>query len=405
MQSTSVVGERRIGKTSLLYYLEDPSEMGKRGFNPDEYIFVYFTFERTRNITPTQFWKHILEEFSEQIRDEEIVTEIETIQQREEISPFDIERLFRRITRKKLKTVFLFDEFESVTQTTNLDVDFFSGLRYLASTPTRFSLVLVTSSRRKLSEISHSDVAGSPFFNIFATVPLKPFNESDARQLIRRALAEDVLSFDEKELEFLIELTGCHPFFFQMGCSYLYDAYTIENLTGSEKRATRLKTIKEKCVEQAESHFEYYWEKSPDPERILLTTIAILDHAEPMEKRFDLGNLKKYYQESESIISGLEDRGLVLETGGQYRIFSPMFGDWIIREVINNKPSEESYEEWLRDNEGRFAGSQRIYGRAKEITDRIDSKYWSMITKWLSKSENWEKILEWFDKAKDFVGT
>ena len=148
MQSTSVVGERRIGKTSLLYYLEDPSEMGKRGFNPDEYIFVYFTFERTRNITPTQFWKHILEEFSEQIRDEEIVTEIETIQQREEISPFDIERLFRRITRKKLKTVFLFDEFESVTQTTNLDVDFFSGLRYLASTPTRFSLVLVTSSRR-----------------------------------------------------------------------------------------------------------------------------------------------------------------------------------------------------------------------------------------------------------------
>ncbi|MBI1923961.1 ATP-binding protein [Candidatus Poribacteria bacterium] len=282
MQSTSIVGERRIGKTSLLYHLSDLSEMEKRGFSPDESAFVYFTFERTQNINPTQFWEHILEVFSGQIRDEEIAAEIETIRQKEEIKAFDIERLFRRITRKKLKIVFLFDEFGSVTQAVNLDVSFFSGLRYLASTPTQFSLALVTASRRKLSELSHAKVAGSPFFNIFETISLKPFNEEDARHLIHTALAGS-LSFDEKEVESLIELTGCHPFFFQMGCSYLYDAYTTERLTGDEKRAERLKTVKEKCVEQAEQHFDYYWGKSPDPEKILLTTIAILNHAEGID--------------------------------------------------------------------------------------------------------------------------
>jgi len=404
MQSTSVVGERRIGKTSLLCYLSDPSEMAKRGLTPDQHVFLYFSFEGTQNITPTRFWENMLEVLSEQIEDEEITAEIETIQQQKEINAFDVQRLFRRIKRKKIRIVFLFDEFDYVTQTVNLDVDFFSSLRNLVSRPTQFSLVLVTSSWRKLSEISHSGVAGSPFFNIFATVSLKPFNESDACQLIHVALSENSVSFDEKEVEFLIEMTGCYPFFFQMGCSYLYDAYTIEGLTGDDKREERLKTVKEKCIEQAEPHFEYYWSKSPEPERILLTTIAVLGHAEPMERRFDMGNLKRCYQESESIISGLEERGLVLEKDGQYRIFSPMFKDWIIGEIINRKPPAQDYEEWLQNNEGYFGSIKKLYGHAKEITARIKPEHWSMITKWLSKSENWKKILGWIAKAGAAIG-
>ncbi|MBI1923962.1 hypothetical protein HYR99_06900 [Candidatus Poribacteria bacterium] len=71
--------------------------------------------------------------------------------------------------------------------------------------------------------------------------------------------------------------------------------------------------------------------------------------------------------------------------------------------LLTGRPSKQNYEEWLKANEGYFAGVKRLYGRAKEIADRIDPKYWSMITEWFSKSENWEKILGWLDKAKDFV--
>ncbi|MCH8902995.1 MAG: hypothetical protein IIA45_03665, partial [Bacteroidetes bacterium] len=162
--------------------------------------------------------------------------------------------------------------------------------------------------------------------------------------------------------------------------------------------------MKDKSAEQAEPHFKYYWGKSRVPEQILLTTIAILSHASSIEKRFDLNNLKKFHQESSNIISGLEERGLVLKKDGQHRIFSPMLEEWIIREIINEKPSEKDYEEWLTDNEGYFAGTRRLYKRAKQITDHIKPKYWGMITEWLSDSENRENIVDWIVEAATTVG-
>jgi hypothetical protein len=80
------------------------------------------------------------------------------------------------------------DEFEYVTQNPNFQSDFFGGLRALAI---HQNLVLVTSTRRELVDLCHSDeIKGSPFFNIFASVILRPFLPDEAEGLVEAYTAE-----------------------------------------------------------------------------------------------------------------------------------------------------------------------------------------------------------------------
>ena len=44
-ESTSIVGERRTGKTSLLKYLAHPTTQAKFDLEPEKYTFIYQDFQ------------------------------------------------------------------------------------------------------------------------------------------------------------------------------------------------------------------------------------------------------------------------------------------------------------------------------------------------------------------------
>ena len=52
-ESSSLVGERRIGKTSLLNYLAHPDVRRQHGLEPDKYIFVYVDLQMVDKDTTT----------------------------------------------------------------------------------------------------------------------------------------------------------------------------------------------------------------------------------------------------------------------------------------------------------------------------------------------------------------
>ena len=76
----------------------------------------------------------------------------------------------------------LIDEFEALAGNPALDPSFFSGLRGLA---TRYTLSFVVASQRPLISLAFADrsVLSSPFFNIFATVPLGLFTAEQSRAM------------------------------------------------------------------------------------------------------------------------------------------------------------------------------------------------------------------------------
>ena len=60
-ESSSVVGDRRIGKTSLLNYLADPRVRAAHDLGPEQYIFVYVDLQMVDEaMGPEQLWRLLL---------------------------------------------------------------------------------------------------------------------------------------------------------------------------------------------------------------------------------------------------------------------------------------------------------------------------------------------------------
>ena len=130
MQSVSIVGERRIGKSSLLAVIAatGPDRLGQ------EHEFHYIDLERVEST----------EDFIARALDA-LHTEGETIR--------DLERAIQG-----RKVVLCLDEFE---QSGEFSKEFFGALRSLASTG---DLALVVASQEKLADLARDGVTTSPFF-------------------------------------------------------------------------------------------------------------------------------------------------------------------------------------------------------------------------------------------------
>src|SRR5512145_2380417 len=61
-QRVSLVGPRRIGKTSLLLHLAHPEVMSRHGLSPAEYLFVFIDGEGLNHLDQAGFYRVILEE-------------------------------------------------------------------------------------------------------------------------------------------------------------------------------------------------------------------------------------------------------------------------------------------------------------------------------------------------------
>ena len=390
-ESSSIVGERRIGKTSLLQRFLSPAALERHGFT-SEYVFVYLSFEGFSHITPTRFWQWVLEEMEPKIKDEQLRGQIAALRQADAIDLFEVRRLFDHLTRKGLRVVPLFDEFEYVIRNKNFDTDFYGGLRHLA---TNYNLALVTSSSRELIYYCHSaEIAGSPFFNIFANITLKPFTHEEACLLIKEYLEGTPVSFSRDDMVWILHLAGCHPYFLQIAGFFLFDACTRGEYAKPENMERRRKYVEERFEENAVPNFVYYWGHSENDEKITLAALALQSKRYP-DRTIGTDDLKRLYTQAELALSPLVKRSLVIERGEGYRIFSPVFRKWIIGELTDiSVEGEMTLEQWLEDYEKKLV--ERIYERTREVISRVNPKYWEIVGRWLSDSKNREQVAELF---------
>jgi len=369
-ESTSVVGERRIGKTSLLKHLDTPQV----GLPPEEYCMVYIDFQGLTDITPARFWQRVLGKIERAICLPDLVPEIQNIRKLEGFDVFDLEDLFEVISDKGLTTILLLDEFEYITQNPNFGSDFFGGLRALAI---HQNLPLVTATRRELVDLCHSDeIKGSPFFNIFANVVLRPFSREEVHEMLDSYLAETGLTISRQEREMVTGLGGGYPFFTQMAGHYLVEAKQ-KNLEGE----VLLREVIANFDAQSDSHFNYMWSHSSESEKITLLVVISLARQKPSKKTIpNMENLAKIHRRVHIDIPELVKRGLLLEnrTEGTYRLLSPSLERWIARE-ISAPPGEEespaSVQAWLA------SGGNDELEPVSGLLPKFKKKYWPVVSK------------------------
>jgi hypothetical protein len=303
----------------------------------------------------------------------DLAAEINHLRKMDGFDLFDLEDLFDSIASKGITVVLLLDEFEYVTRNSNFGPDFFGGLRALAI---HQNLPIVTATRRELVELCHSEeIKGSPFFNIFANIVLRPFSREEVYEMLSGYLQKTKLEFSPREKELVIRLGGGYPFFTQMAASYIWEARQ-KGYQGDDL----LKDVTSNFDGQADSHFNYMWSRSSESEKITLLTVLTLDRQKPSKKTLPtLENLAPVYQRVHLDVPELVKRGLLLEnrSQGTVRLLSPSLESWITREISAVPGEEESQttvQEWLK------SGGRENLEAIEGVLPQFKKKYWPVIS-------------------------
>jgi hypothetical protein len=329
-ESSSLVGERRIGKTSLLYHLADTAVQHAHGLDPARYHFLYVDLALVdAATTPARLWQYLLGRLKTSLP----ASSFDAFDETASLDNFALAEFFDRLGAQGQYVVLLLDEFENVTRNANFGPDFFYGLRSLAI---HHKLALITSSRRELIELTHSDeIRSSPFFNIFANINVRLFSPEEARALVATALDGDTIAFAENEMDALLEFAGAHPYFLQAACHFLYEAHA-----QALPETAREKFWRSEFRKQAAPHLAEYWRHSDDKEKIVLAALALSADAQASgANEWDANALHALLARSERVLAHLDKRGLVRRLQNHYVPFSAFWREWIVGSL-----SEQTFE-------------------------------------------------------------
>lgn len=229
MQSVSIVGERRIGKSSLLYYFY---KKGKEilGDNNNQYRFIYLTLEDARNRRLIPFLNRILRE----INGDEIPKEKDVIDALGEFA----DKIEAQNTEKPVVLLDEFDKFSKLRE--EFPPDFFDQMRTLLQSG---QIAMVTSSQNPLQKFSIANEI-SPFFNIFKRVDLGEFTEKEKSGFVEHNW--DEFNFTSEEIKLIDCLDEKHPIKLQAICYWMFE--NRNNLFTSE-------VLKEKIENEISSFF------------------------------------------------------------------------------------------------------------------------------------------------------
>jgi tRNA A-37 threonylcarbamoyl transferase component Bud32 len=294
-QSISIVGPRKIGKTSLLFHLMRPATLARLGLE-DRYLFVYLDCEVLGEGPAQAIFGQFALEMRAALEDRQLPPEPIVESAGAKPSRLAFEAAVRQLNRRGLRVVLILDEFERLSANAQLDVNFFNALRSAAG---RYQLAYITASARPLIQLTYSgrsqEVLSSPFFNIFAPLFLGLMLAEDARRLIHEPAARAGAPLPSEAQDFVLSLAGGHPLALQIACFHALD------------HPADPETIEREAMRELSAHFEYYWRNLSEAEQTTLRHLS--DAAERQKSDTTLRGL----------LRDLEQKCLLVNDQGVYR--------------------------------------------------------------------------------------
>lgn len=275
-QSVSLIGPRRIGKSSLLIHLCRP-ETVKQLDSSAKMLLVLIDCQEFGGSPPEELYEALLDGLIDAADDAGV--KLKTPEGTATYRALD--RLLNQITRSGMSVVVLLDEFELLAANDLLTPYFFARLRGLT---TKYGLAYFTASQRPLFAITaEEEILSSPFFNIFVTLPLGLFSHEDAQGLLSSRLKNNKHQFSDDLIDHLIFLVGPHPFFLHIAGYHAYQALVDGNPLQTEaQRAALLAPIEM----EANSHLGYLWYNlTPDEQYALAIADGPIDSLRLLEQQ------------------------------------------------------------------------------------------------------------------------
>jgi serine/threonine protein kinase len=258
-QSISVVGDRRIGKSSLLYHIYGAKNRKQHMRNYLETLFVYLDFQQDLQFDVPRFIDFLFNMFTYESKSHQDYT------QREKTLD-ELKNVIHQLHDDGKRIVILMDEFEVITRNPRFEGQFFALLRALANT---YHVAYVTSSHEDLQKMCHDkSISDSPFFNIFSNLILRPFSAAEAHALIRVPSAREGIPL-ERHADRIVEMAGFFPLFLQIACSATFEA-----LMDDPSAELDWRRVREAFLEEVKPHYQSIWEHFDDPAKESLSALA-----------------------------------------------------------------------------------------------------------------------------------
>jgi hypothetical protein len=280
-------------------------------------------FQQLAFSTKSGFWQLLLRELGTRLIElpeeyrRDIDLDLESLLQPwDEILAAELGTKLRQLalTSKGIKPVIVMDEFESTIDNPHLDYGFYGALRSFNS---ELTYVTVTQSPLHRLRYRSPSTITSPFFNIFVEIPVELFSPENARRLLLKLSSLGETPFSPGDIEFLIGLAGCHPFFLQRAGYYLFE---LRSGKGSRAERTEVyRDVERSFYQEARGHFQYFWD-GLDAERKTALKRASEGGSFTKESLAELERIA---------LVDLAEQSFVSESKEGYQVFSRAFGQFI----------------------------------------------------------------------------
>lgn len=320
-----LIGERRIGKTSLLEHLGftfskeniDTSRKSQKKifihldggiFHSSEEISRYFILQISDFLSN---WS---------INQNKNVRKIFSKLKNKDVDRFHLLDCMRNLREENLKVVILFDE---------IDCAILDGLEeissFLRSIITQGHVVMIATSFKHPNELGiELPASGSPLFNIFQIEFIGLFKDEEAKELLLSLSEKSGRIFNESECYFLMDVFGNFPYFLQVAGNYIFSRSDFISCSSSQ-RTNKIKEIALYIDPVLSQLFEYKIRHLSDDYKEILNKVAY-------------GKEIKDTEDINKMINYLIPRGFVVEIGkeNKYRIFSRLFEEYFKAHVSSS---------------------------------------------------------------------
>ncbi len=383
-ESAAVVGEPRVGKSSLLAYLASPQGRAEAQARSDKRLLFAEADAHLigDGFDPARFWRYVFRPLETAGAFDQAEAPIGEAYRSCQASGYEttaFEHLLKCLGRAGYRLVLFVDEADYLAeQCLRHHPAFLAALRSLLKTG---DLTLVAASRTPLSRLNVMAAAasgsGSPCFNTLREVILGAMMIEDVSQLLRAAGS----SLSPGEDAFVREASGGYPYLVQVAAGALIEA---RDEGAGEEEARR--EAEDALLRATHDTLGDIW-RSWSPELRYVFAAVAAAHIEALGEaagrsapdvsaRASLAADTATYRQE---LDALRKRGFVSERGDRVRAFA--FLAWFALRLRQRGQSAELWDQWLRE-EGwdrfwsaarRDAWNRGAFLRAMEVRTDIEA--------------------------------
>ena len=383
-RNTVLVGERRMGKTSVLKYLTHETIMRAYGLNPQRQVHVFYDYSAISPQTFEDFWRDLLIALGRECP--MIAKQLSALGKNYRLDQTTVRKLLAGL-HKTHGIVFFIDESDALFNS-GLTNEFFAFLADLNDTE---KVVFVISARYRPSHyLRGGAMAALPFFESARVQELHPLEREALEEFVTRYLPGGIKTLGAADASLLQRLSGFYPYYLHVACAKLFDVRD-----ESEPLRHALPLFWEQVISSLEGH----WSSSDERERIMLVVLALRGQGPGAGPRVSRQALETYCPVWEDTLEGLRQRGIVQEANGRVALFCRSFEAYILTNLAEPQSVDsdrDSYSNWYQIQFNHQLSDDIDHEdlvRMTSLFSRIKGEHWEMLTKWCRQTRHREHAI------------